>query len=58
MPAISRVVFKERTMKGMNTYLTFEGNCREAMTFYEKCLEAELSIMPFSAGEGHCDFPP
>ena len=29
MPAISRVVFKERTMKDMNTYLTFEGNCRK-----------------------------
>ena len=45
-------------MKDMNTYLNFDGNCREAMTFYEKCLGAELSIMPYSAGEGQCDFPP
>jgi PhnB protein len=35
-------------MKDINTYLTFDGNCREAMTFYEKCLGAELHMMPFS----------
>jgi PhnB protein len=35
-------------MKGINTYLIFDGNCKEAMTFYAKCLGGELSIMPFS----------
>jgi PhnB protein len=35
-------------MKDINAYLTFNGNCREAMTFYQKCLGAELFIMPFS----------
>ena len=42
-------------MKEINTYLNFDGNCREAMTFYGKCLEAELFIMPFS--ETPCDLP-
>lgn len=26
----------------INTYLTFSGNCREAMTFYQYCLGGEL----------------
>ena len=29
-------------MKEINTYLTFDGNCREAMEFYKQCLGAEL----------------
>ncbi len=33
-------------MKEMITCLNFDGNCREAMTFYGKCLEAELYLMP------------
>jgi PhnB protein len=37
-------------MKQTNTYLNFDGNCREAMTFYAKCLEAEPNFTPFSAG--------
>ncbi len=32
------------------TYLNFDGNCREAMTFYSKCLGAQLQAMPFSEG--------
>ena len=39
-------------MKDFTTYLIFDGNCREAMTFYEKCLGAELQIMPFSTAPG------
>jgi PhnB protein len=35
-------------MKEINAYLIFNGNCREAMTFYQKCLGAELQMMPFS----------
>ena len=42
-------------MKQILTYLMFDGNCREAMTFYEKCLGAELFLMPFSEVRG--DFP-
>jgi PhnB protein len=33
-----------------NTYLCFDGNCREAMTFYGQCLKAEPNFTPFSAG--------
>ena len=35
-------------MKAVVTYLNFDGNCRKAMKFYERCLGAELSLMPFS----------
>jgi len=42
-------------MKAMVTYLNFEGNCREAMKFYQRCLGGELSLMPFSEAPG--DFP-
>ena len=34
-------------MKAVNAYLNFNGNCREAMTFYANCLEAELHLMTF-----------
>ena len=43
-------------MKEITTYLTFDGNCRQAMSFYEKCLGAELYMMTFS--EAPCDLPP
>ena len=29
-------------MKTINAYLTFNGNCREAMAFYQKCLGGKL----------------
>ncbi|HNP19416.1 MAG TPA: VOC family protein [Fulvivirga sp.] len=28
----------------IHSYLTFNGNCREAMTFYKKCLDGELML--------------
>ncbi|WP_309610086.1 VOC family protein [Flavobacterium sp.] len=28
----------------INSYLTFNGNCREAMTFYQHCLGGELTF--------------
>lgn len=31
-------------MTQINSYLTFNGNCREAMTFYKECLGGELSF--------------
>jgi PhnB protein len=31
-------------MTTIQSYLTFNGNCREAMTFYRKCLGGELSF--------------
>lgn len=41
-------------MKEVVTYLNFDGNCREAMSFYGKCLGAELQLMPFSEAPGGC----
>lgn len=43
-------------MKNVTPYLNFEDNCREAMTFYGKCFEAEVQMMPFSEIPG-ADFP-
>ena len=34
------------------TYLNFDGNCRDAMKFYAKCLDAEVNLMPFSEAPG------
>ena len=34
--------FVQRTY--INSYLTFNGNCRKAMTFYKKCLGGKLTI--------------
>lgn len=31
-------------MTHINSYLTFNGNCREAMRFYQECLGGELSF--------------
>src|SRR5260370_28555237 len=36
-------------MKGTITYLNFAGNCREALTFYGRCLESEPNFTPFAA---------
>ena len=31
-------------MTNINSYLTFNGNCREAMTFYKDCFGGELTL--------------
>jgi len=43
-------------MKEIITYLNFDGNTRDAMRFYARCLGAELTLMPFS--EAKVDVPP
>lgn len=35
-------------MKEISGYLNFDGNCRQAMEFYAKCLGGELSTMTFA----------
>jgi PhnB protein len=35
-------------MKDLTTYLIFDGNCREVMTFYGHCLGSEVNFVPFS----------
>src|SRR5271165_4713288 len=37
-------------MTASNVYLFFDGNCREAMTFYGECLQTQPGFTPFSAG--------
>ena len=34
-------------MRAVNPYLNFDGETREAMTFYAKCLDSELDIQSF-----------
>jgi PhnB protein len=34
-------------MKEIGPYLAFNGNCREAMTFYQQCLGGELAVQSF-----------
>jgi PhnB protein len=33
--------------------LTFDGTCGEAMKFYQRCLNADLHMMPFSEAPGN-----
>jgi PhnB protein len=35
-------------MKRAEPYLIFDGNCRQAMKFYQECLGGELYLLPFS----------
>ena len=39
-------------MKSVTTYLNFNGNCRQAMTFYEQCLGADLQLSPLPDEQG------
>jgi PhnB protein len=44
-------------MKSVTTYIHFDGNCREAMQFYQKCLGAEIQMTqhPDSSGKPSSD---
>jgi PhnB protein len=39
-------------MKSVTAYLNFDGNCRQAMTFYQHCLGTELELTPFPDAQG------
>ena len=39
-------------MKSVTTYLHFNGNCREAMQFYQKCLSTEIQMTPGMDAQG------
>jgi PhnB protein len=43
-------------MKHFQPYLNFDGNAREAMTFYKNALDAELTIQTFK--DAHIEAPP
>jgi len=33
-------------------FLSFDGNCRDAMRFYQECFEGQLLLMPFADAPG------
>ncbi|MFA6057225.1 MAG: VOC family protein [Taibaiella sp.] len=38
----------------LNAYLMFEGNCREAMGFYQKVFGGDLNLMTYGDMDGSC----
>jgi PhnB protein len=44
-------------MKSVTTYIHFDGNCREAMQFYQKCLETDIQLthLPDNSGKPSSD---
>ena len=45
-------------MTQINAYLTFNGNCREAMTFYKECLDGELTLQTIGESPMAHKMPP
>ena len=45
-------------MTQLNAYLRFNGNCREAMTFYQSCLGGELTIQTVGESPMAGQMPP
>jgi PhnB protein len=39
-------------MKTVTAYLSFDGNCRQAVSFYQQCLGAELALNPYPDATG------
>jgi PhnB protein len=39
-------------MKSVTTYIHFDGNCREAMQFYQECLGTEIQLTPLPDDSG------
>jgi PhnB protein len=40
------------TMTALTAYLSFDGNCREAMSFYRQCFRAELELTAYPDAKG------
>ena len=45
-------------MADIKTYLTFSGNCREAMNFYKQCLDGELTFQTIGESPMAKKMPP
>lgn len=41
----------------INAYLNFDGNCEEAMRFYQKALGGKLEVMPYAGSPMENDIP-
>jgi PhnB protein len=39
-------------MKTVTAYLSFDGNCRQAVSFYQQCLSTELELNPYPDATG------
>jgi PhnB protein len=39
-------------MKTVTAYLSFDGNCRQAMSFYRECLATELEVNSYPGASG------
>ena len=39
-------------MKTVTAYVSFDGNCRQAMSFYRECLATELELNPYPDASG------
>jgi PhnB protein len=48
----------EKRMAIINAYLTFNGRCREAMTFYKKCLGGKLQLQTIGESPLSTQMPP
>ncbi len=45
-------------MTQINAYLSFSGNCREAMTFYQVCFGGQLDLKTFENSPMSEKMPP
>lgn len=45
-------------MTKINSYITFNGNCREAMNFYKDCLGGDLTLQTVAESPMGEQFPP
>jgi PhnB protein len=45
-------------MSQLVAYLQFDGNCKEAMTFYQACLGGELALQTIGDSQMAADMPP
>jgi PhnB protein len=45
-------------MKHFSAYISFDGNCRDAMTFYKECLGGELTIQEIMGSPIENQCPP
>jgi len=55
--AATFVLEKRTTMTQINAYLTFDGNCREAMTFYRDCLGGKLTLQTIQGSPMAAQWP-
>ena len=44
-------------MQRLNPYLMFNGNCREAMEFYNRTFQGELQISTYGEQSGNAEYP-